>query len=222
MRLQLVNKTAEVGSSFRAPGGTVSLREILLLFIAFMAWMGGGWAQNAKPNDLPSPPFVGRLTAGTEWRALVKPKTAAPEISKPLSPEEERKKARKEKYQPQLEGSIGNKGETILRIVFLWQGGAKTEGYVVNGVFYKMHNPNFPNFVTVIDPHGTSEADDVIDYRKTDFPELDWVDLTSFRGTESMDGRPCYLYLRVGKRLSSRHGSTGKRACRSKSTMEKT
>jgi hypothetical protein len=175
-------------------GGRVSFFRSLFVCAILSTSLEFGWPQNAIPENLPKPPFVGRMADGTEWRAVIRSKDAPPKLQEPKSSEEERRQARREKYQPRLQGSIGYKGGETLSIVYHWQGGATSEGYVINGVLYKVRNPNFPDFVSVFDPEGTHEDAGIPDYRSTDFPELSWVSLNTYRGEDSKEGRRCHLY----------------------------
>lgn len=144
--------------------------------------------QTDPGKEIPQPPYLARLNVNMQWKASAELKTKRKE---PATPEEARLFAKKDRLSPELQSLIAFKGEKGLHIVYNWAGGKKTDGYLVDGVYYMERNPNIPNSITLYDPSQDSSCPD---YSRSDFPELHWVGSRSFIRTEVERGRRCYFY----------------------------
>jgi hypothetical protein len=82
-----------------------------------------------------------------------------------------------------------SKNQTTFHEQIHWQSGQTAEQWIYQG----RSLGTTPGSAEISANPLSTEAD-LIDYRRTDFPELTWLSLTHYRGVADFEGKPAYLF----------------------------
>jgi len=138
-------------------------------------------AQEKELTSPPHSPYLVNAPTCAMWTILCKPKGAAAQAS----PQQRWLK----------EIRVIKMGETRQEIQ-TWSDGLETQRWIYRGMILS-DQPGSPDvYILRAEQLRDLPSADLMDYSKSDFPELNWVSAGTYAGVERYGKRPCYHYRR--------------------------
>lgn len=108
--------------------------------------------------------------------------------------------------QDQIKSLSIRKTKKIYSIIAEWQSGKISEKWNIDGL--QLQTAPDSSVVALLPKPESPDFDqpDYADFSRTDFPELAWLSMENFRGTETYKGKPCYFFVREegGKKITAK------------------
>ena len=167
-----------------------SLKAYLILLV--MGLMSGTlWAQDISLPD-PKPPFLRELPATCSWRIafLYDGKEAIDPTGEKAGNDSGLRRVR------EIQGSKqgGNRRE-----ISIWSNGMLSETWLYKGYILSSSVGSSDVSVREANVDYVTPGAYTSGFGQTDFPELGWLSLKTYKGLANLEGRPCYVFERASE-----------------------